>query len=153
MIIHNKRILFLISFIVFHCLSISAQFHKNTFTRQDTLRGSITPEREWWDLNYYHLILDVNPENKNIEGSNLIRYKVLKEKQVLQIDLQKPLTINKVEQDGQGLIFRKDGNAWFIELKKEQIIGEFNELIVYYEGNPKVSNLPPWDGGFTWNNF
>ena len=23
-------------------------------TRQDSLRGSITPEREWWDLTYYH---------------------------------------------------------------------------------------------------
>ena len=35
------------------------------FTRQDTLRGSITPEREWWDLNYYHLDISVNPEKKN----------------------------------------------------------------------------------------
>jgi hypothetical protein len=29
---------------------------EKTFTRQDTLRGSITPERAWWDLTYYHLI-------------------------------------------------------------------------------------------------
>ena len=28
-------------------------------TRQDTLRGSITPEREWWDLTYYHLDIKV----------------------------------------------------------------------------------------------
>ena len=27
----------------------------NNFTRQDTLRGSITKERIWWDLTYYHL--------------------------------------------------------------------------------------------------
>jgi len=30
-------------------------------TRQDTLRGSITPEREWWDLTYYHLDIKVEP--------------------------------------------------------------------------------------------
>ena len=24
-------------------------------TRQETLRGSITPEREWWDVLHYHL--------------------------------------------------------------------------------------------------
>ena len=32
-----------------------------TFTRQDTLRGTITPERAWWDLTYYHLDIKVNP--------------------------------------------------------------------------------------------
>jgi hypothetical protein len=31
------------------------------YTRQDTLRGSITPERAWWDLTYYHLDIEVNP--------------------------------------------------------------------------------------------
>ena len=29
------------------------------FTYQDTLRGSITPERAWWDLTHYHLSLEV----------------------------------------------------------------------------------------------
>ena len=32
------------------------------FTRQDTLRGSITPQRAWWDLTYYHLDILVDPE-------------------------------------------------------------------------------------------
>ena len=36
------------------------------FTRQDTLRGSITTERAWWDLNYYHLDITVNPETRYI---------------------------------------------------------------------------------------
>jgi len=31
------------------------QTNKHVLTEQDTLRGSITPERAWWDLNYYHL--------------------------------------------------------------------------------------------------
>ena len=34
---------------------------KDLPTRQDSLRGSITPEREWWDLTYYHLDIKVNP--------------------------------------------------------------------------------------------
>lgn len=64
---------------------------KSTFTHQDTLRGSITPEREWWDLTYYNLNVKVNPENKFISGKNTIQYKVLKPNSVLQIDLQEPL--------------------------------------------------------------
>ena len=42
------------------------------FTRADTLRGSITPERGWWDLNFYHLDIQVFPEKKYIIG--LIQY-------------------------------------------------------------------------------
>ena len=71
------------------------------FTEQDTLRGSITPEREWWNLNYYHLNIEVKPDEKFISGSNTIRYEVLKEQKVLQVDLQAPLKIEKVLQDGQ----------------------------------------------------
>ena len=29
---------------------------ETVFTHQDTLRGSITKERAWWDLKYYHLM-------------------------------------------------------------------------------------------------
>ena len=52
-------------------ISIEAQTplsKKETFTRQDTLRGSITPEREWWDVTYYHLDIKVDPEKKFISG-------------------------------------------------------------------------------------
>ena len=31
---------------------------KTDYTKQDTLRGSITAEREWWDLTYYHLDIE-----------------------------------------------------------------------------------------------
>ena len=37
---------------------------KTEFSRQDTLRGSITKERSWWDLNRYHLDIKVNPERE-----------------------------------------------------------------------------------------
>jgi hypothetical protein len=40
-------------------VSISSVIAQEKFTRADTLRGSITPERGWWDLNYYHLDVEV----------------------------------------------------------------------------------------------
>ena len=49
-------------FVLWSCVILS----QKTFTRQDSLRGSITPEREWWDLTYYHLDVKVEPENKFI---------------------------------------------------------------------------------------
>ena len=120
------------------------------FTQQDTLRGSITPEREWWDLNYYDLYVDVDPEKKFISGSNTIRYKVLKPHQVLQVDLQPPLKIEKVTQDDKVLKVEHRGNAHFVQLKKTQKEGDFNEIIVTYSGHPKVAVRAPWDGGFSW---
>ena len=120
------------------------------FTEQDTLRGSITPERAWWDLSYYHLDVDVNPDDKFISGSNLIGYRVLDANKVLQIDLQPPLQIDKVTQDGKTLRVKSNGNAHFITLRKKQVKGTYNEVMVHYSGHPKEAVRAPWDGGFSW---
>jgi hypothetical protein len=34
------------------------------------LRGSVTPEREWWDVLHYHLKVEFLPETKRLKGSN-----------------------------------------------------------------------------------
>jgi aminopeptidase N len=123
---------------------------KNNFSRQDTLRGSITPERIWWDLTYYHLKVKVTPNKKYISGQNTIKYTVLSEYQTMQIDLQAPLKMTKVTQDGKELAVLHDGNAHFITLTKKQVIGNVESIIVHYEGNPKEAIRAPWDGGFSW---
>ena len=123
---------------------------KNNFSRQDTLRGSITPERIWWDLTYYHLKVQVDPDKRYISGENTIKYSVLSANQTMQIDLQAPLNITKVTQDGKNLKILHDGNAHFITLTKQQIIGNTESIIVHYEGNPKEAIRAPWDGGFSW---
>ena len=120
------------------------------FTHQDTLRGSITKERIWWDLTYYHLDIRVNPGDSTINGENHIQYRVLETGQLLQVDLQPPMEITKVIQDNNGLTFKRDGNAFFIELTKKQNPGDINEVIVFYGGKPKVSRRPPWQGGLSW---
>ena len=131
-------------------LVLSVIGYGQNFTRQDSLRGSITPERAWWDLNYYDLYVDVDPDQKFISGSNIIRYEVLEPNKVLQIDLQSPLTINEVTQDGKKLKVEHSGNAHFVKLKKNQEKGEFNEVTVHYSGHPKEAVNAPWDGGFSW---
>ena len=123
---------------------------KSNFTRQDSLRGSITQERVWWDLTYYHLQVNVNPDKKYISGKNTIQYKVLSAYQTMQIDLQAPLTITKVTQDGKELKVIHDGNAHFIKLIKNQHRGKTETVIVHYQGNPKEAIRAPWDGGFSW---
>lgn len=128
-----------------------SQNHVHSTTRQDTLRGSITPEREWWDLHHYDLYVKVDIDNRSIEGSNTIKYKVLKSSQLLQIDLQEPMQIKDISQDGVSLKSIRDGNVFYVELQKIQIPGTENELTITFEGTPIVSNNPPWSGGFVWD--
>ncbi|MFT6995536.1 MAG: aminopeptidase N, partial [Maribacter sp.] len=148
----NKSILFILFPFLFLSSSLAGQLQqeKGAFTEQDTLRGSITPERAWWDLNYYHLDIEVKPDEKYIGGKNTIRYKVLESQQVLQVDLQPPLKIEKVTQDGLPLSVKSNGNAHFVTLTKQQKAGDFNEVVVHYSGNPKEAIRAPWDGGFSW---
>jgi len=134
------------------CFSLSVQAQIQTFTHDDTLRGSITPERAWWDLNFYNLKVKVDPTAKTISGSNEIRYKVLQSNQLLQIDLQPPLQIDRVEQDGQVLTADKQGrNAYLIRLQKPQTVGALESVTIWYSGKPQTARRAPWDGGFSWS--
>ena len=140
------------------CISLLLMFvtfshslaQQSNFSKQDTLRGSITPERIWWDLLHYNLDFKVFPSTKSIEGSNLIRYEVLSENQVMQIDLQPPMKITSVLENNTNLYYRRDGNVYYIQLNKNQHIGAINEITIHFKGAPKISNNPPWDDGFTW---
>ncbi|HXJ97598.1 MAG TPA: M1 family metallopeptidase [Gelidibacter sp.] len=142
----NKYIIILLAF-----TTVQITFGQESFTRQDTLRGSITPERAWWDVTYYHLDVSVDPATKSIKGKNTVQYKVLEPYKVLQIDLQAPLKITKVVQNGEILNINHDGNAHFINLKSDQKKGSIQSLDVYYEGQPQEAKRAPWDGGFSWS--
>ena len=123
---------------------------KKVPSKQDSIRGMITAEREWWDLTYYHLDIEVKPESKYISGKNTIQYKVLQSKKLMQIDLQVPLILTKVTQNGKELEVKHEGNAHYIHLDEPQKIGSVNAIKVYYEGNPVEAARAPWDGGFSW---
>ena len=124
--------------------------NKTLFTKQDTLRGSITEERAWWDLNHYHLDIKVDPKKKYISGHNTIQYTVLKSHSIMQIDLQAPLVITKVTQDSIILPVESVGSAHFISLAETQKVGDINYLKVHYEGHPHEAKNAPWDGGVSW---
>ncbi|KAA6440588.1 M1 family metallopeptidase [Dyadobacter flavalbus] len=140
-----KSLLFVFLIISGGCMAQSGKF-----THADTLRGSITPQREWWDLTYYHLHVRPNAQDSTLSGSTQVYYKVLKSGQSMQIDLQEPLKIEKVIQDGKELTFKRDGNAFFIDLVKKQEAGKLESVEVFYSGKPRLAKRPPWDGGVQW---
>ncbi|MDA9900643.1 M1 family metallopeptidase [bacterium] len=137
-------------FILFFLLNTYVQSRAQKFSAQDTLRGSITPERIWWDLVYYDLDVTVQPKVKSIRGTNTIHYKVVSPNNIMQIDLQPPMKLIKAVQDEVELSINQNENAHFIQLKKKQNRKKIEQIILHFEGQPKEAINAPWDGGFSW---
>jgi len=140
---------------LFGALALCASFlavseSANPITHQDTLRGSITPERSWWDLTHYALSVSVDPTNKTINGTNVMTYNVTSVGQRLQVELQSPMQLHKVTQDGIHLNVEQDGYSYFITPTKAHKIGQEYRLTMHFGGTPHVAIKPPWDGGITW---
>ena len=119
-------------------------------TQQEVLRGSITPEREWWDVLHYHLSVEFMPETRRLKGSNAITFKAVKSGKKMQIDLQPPLAITKVVHGAAELKFEREGNVFWVMFEKDLSEGAEEKIEVFYEGVPVVSRNPPWVGGITW---
>ncbi|MFZ1677249.1 MAG: M1 family metallopeptidase [Saprospiraceae bacterium] len=144
----KKRFCLLVAYcILFIACHVSAQ----PFTRQDTLRGSITPQRAWWDLKFYDLSIDFDIDQKFIKGSNTISFDVIMPEQTMQIDLQEPLAITSAIYKRQELTYTREGNVYWIKFPYPLISGTKDKVTINYEGHPVEAVHPPWDGGLTWS--
>lgn len=140
---------YLLLFVYFFCFQIQLTAQK--YNIQDSLRGSITKERIWWDLKYYNLEVNINPKLKEISGKNIIQYEVVDSSKKMQIDLQPPMKLTKAIQDGKLLNISHHKNVHYIDLIKNQELNKIESIELHFEGKPKEAINPPWDGGFTWN--
>src|SRR5688572_3252005 len=144
---HKLKIIALAVFL-FGAVDVFAQ--AENITRQERLRGSVTPEREWWDLQHYHLKVEFLPETKRLKGSNTMSFRTLKLGNKMQIDLQPPLAITKVVHGESQLKFEREGNVYWVMFAKDIPQGVEDKVEVVYEGIPVVARRPPWEGGITW---
>jgi aminopeptidase N len=127
------------------------EYEHKVFTHADTLRGTDNPERSWWDIQRYDIIIKPDYNSKSTVGSDLITYTVLSDQQPgMQIDLMDPLHIDSVIANGkENLSFTKEGAAWHIKTSK-QSKGTTNTVKVCFSGTPVEAKRPPWNGGWTW---
>lgn len=122
---------------------------KTRFSHADTLRGTNTPARSWWDVAFYDLHVSINPSDSTIRGYNTITYRVLHTPLEMQIDLQQPMVADSMIQDGKPVTFKRDSNAFFVTVAPSAK-GSTKQITVYYHGRPRVARRPPWDGGYGW---
>jgi aminopeptidase N len=127
------------------CFSQATEKH---FTHADTLRGSVTPERAWWDVLRYDIEVKPDYEKKTIIGINQIEFKVLSNGNKMQIDLQEPLELTKIEWKNKSLKYSRTGNVFYIEFPSVLKTGAIEKITLKYQGKPREAVRPPWDGGW-----
>ena len=144
-------------FMFWSCALTQPLNNKENFTRADTLRGSITPERAWWDVLRYDVEVTPDYNRRSITGRTTIHYKIVQDTHTdyMQIDLQQPLKIDTIFYDNKlyinfpGKPYTNEGNVWLIPLPKAEK-NTNHSLTIVYSGTPRPAINPPWDGGWIW---
>ncbi|MGO1585513.1 MAG: M1 family metallopeptidase, partial [Mesonia sp.] len=121
---------------------------EGNYTKADSLRGSLRPERTNFDVLKYDLHVKVDPEEKYISGVNSITLKVLKSAQRLQLDLFENMNVDSIVFQGKQLSYQREFNAVFIDFPLPLDGNKEIKVDFYYSGNPIVAKNAPWDGGF-----
>lgn len=147
----------------FSCVITQAQplNKKEKFTREDTLRGSNGPGRDWWDVKHYSINITPDYQQKRLSGKVEILYTVKEDiiGRHMQIDLQQPMQIDSIQGlTGTKLSFHREGNVYFIDFgkkKQEQWltkkdIPSLHQVMIWFSGKPREAVNPPWDGGWIW---
>ena len=152
-----------ISFLTITGYSSCAQplHQKKKFTQQDSLRGSITREREWWDVSSYNVYVIPDYKSKTIRGWNQITFKVHADarNRKMQIDLQQPMVIDSIIFNKKKITdFKRNGNVYLVDFGSYEFkaggnldtgkVKTLHSIKIFYHGKPIEAVLPPWDGGW-----
>ncbi len=161
----TRRLYFLcLTFYVLHPCWAQPLHQKTQFTHQDTLRGSITAERAWWDVASYNIYVAPDYKTKTLKGWNEIAFYINSDgrNRKMQIDLQEPMMIDSIIFNNKKVKgFKRNGNIYLVDfgnykfmaartlVKKEKAIPQ-HTIKVYFHGKPREAVHPPWDGGWIW---
>ncbi|MEM6380345.1 MAG: M1 family metallopeptidase, partial [Bacteroidota bacterium] len=126
-------------------------YNAYTFTKADSLRGMLRPERTCFDVNHYAIDLTVDIPNQSIAGSVETRFLVKEPSSKIQLDLWKNMNIESVIWRQEELSFERIADAFFITFPEELKVGAMEKVTVNYNGQPHVAKMAPWDGGFVWS--
>lgn len=125
----------------------------NTSAKPVLLFETVDTHLTSFKITYYVLDLYIDPNNKFISGFCTMYFKLLRETDSIDVYLDKSLTIKQITDINQSLLsFSRYRDRIRICLsKKMNSKSGINSIILFYSGVPKVSKLPPWDGGFVWS--
>jgi aminopeptidase N len=138
--------LLLIGCAVITCFSGNAQNRDISYLSSG---GKLNPLQAIMDIRHYTIALDVNIENKTIEGSTEVEILLSKSTDTLLLDLVHLLSVHKVKVNNKPVSFEQKNDKIYITSTAPFLMGK-QTIRVEYGGEPPVAIKPPWTGGFTW---
>ena len=146
----KKSFLNIIAFISCQCIFSQTLHQQHVFTHQDTLRGTITAERIWWDVIHYDIQVQPDYNNKTIKGTNSMQFTVLQPDNNMQIDLQEPMELTAATVSSLAIPYTREGNVYHLHFPTILTKGTIETLVLSFSGKPREAIRPPWDGGWIW---
>lgn len=110
--------------------------------------GKLKPEQAIMDIRHYTVVLDVDPEQKAINGYTIIKLNLKQAAGSLLFDLWHGLTINAVWVNGKSAVYTHSKDD-LVNITANLPVGS-TEVKIAYGGKPGIATRPPWVGGFQW---
>jgi len=139
----KKKLLLMLILVGYNLLSA-----QETFTKKDTLRGSLRTERNCFDVLRYDLNITINPVAKSIVGYNDITFKTIENTTKIQLDLFENMSVDSIVFKGEKLNYKRVFDAVFVSFPIPLLPDSEKKIRFYYSGNPIIAKHAPWDGGF-----
>ncbi len=114
------------------------------------LLGKLSHYRSCYDVKFYGLNIQVDPEKKYLKGYVEINALAMEDFDTLQLDLYPNMKVNGLSSDEKQLAYSRKKGVIFVAMGRMLGAGESFSLRVDYEGSPVVAQKPPWKGGFVW---
>ena len=138
-------ILFFISFSIIHAQS-GAQ----------NSGGKLSPYQSCYDVKFYDISLTIDPVDKIIGGSVIMRAEAVNDFDKILVDLDNVFKIDAVQlilKDKKeiDLDFSRDSGKVWIDFPNKIKCGEMFSTKIIYAGTPRVTKRAPWDDGFIWS--
>jgi aminopeptidase N len=116
---------------------------------QFTSGGKLKPEQAIMDVRHYTISLNVDFNQKSIDGYTTIDVIMAQPTKVLVFDLLDSLGVSQVLVNNKKQPFVYKDKLITVNLNDELPAGKASVKVIY-GGKPHVARRPPWDDGFIW---
>jgi len=112
--------------------------------------GKLKPLQANMDIRHYTINLEVDIQEKTIQGNTVVTLNLLKAADTILLDLVHLLKVEKIKVNNKAVNFEQKEDKIYITTS-----GSFKEgkqiVDIAYGGHPPIAVKPPWSGGFTWS--
>ena len=112
--------------------------------------GKLKPEQAIMDIRHYTIALDVNPDQKSIDGYTEIDLILQQPSDVLLFDFWHGLTIKQIWVNGKTQNYKHTDDD-LVRISPANSLPEGKVKVkIAYGGKPGIAERAPWIGGFQW---